>query len=710
MSDMTRKQHGGFRLDEGAGAGSGQTMPNVQGTPNPGNDLLRASNNLMRLGEQWKAREDETDVREYFTTFDDQERAVAATWGTRKQEEARGLGEEAAAWFDERKAEIEQRFDGRPTARADALAKLEARRAHRLDRVALYEDSERETYDLTVLDNVGRERLNTIAYNYHDPAKVTETLAEMGDDLSEHFPEAEAARRMADFQDKALTRALFAEANDNPRQARKRLEEYGPLMSANTRERVIAKVESSVAVLEREEAYRRREAEIMQAKAAQERAVHYEATLADHMAFAASSGEVPDNFYEVTNAYRALGGKHADRADELERKVDRYRELNLWVEAGRKDADGNHTSIAQQQARLEELRPVAADGASEQMEMYNAAAGILAGEAKAIQQDPAAYAHQLAVEEVVSTYTDSWMSDDQRVQIATRRSLEIQKELGITHPKPWTVRQAATIKDQYERATPQGRAEIIKHVQAQGDLAPAIMNQLELGAEHEFAVGMFQSDPVYGSKVLRAIDLKPGDIGIEDAERTDIKRSVSEAFHSHDIAEVLEGQYQLTGDAGVKGMMDRMEELTLKMGYLDRDADKAVKEMWGKFRYVNDDELGFAWLPSWTDPDAVEVGMRVYRAGLTADAIDFGDRADFLEDMRTGAIWKNSADGQGFVLCDPVSGKTLTRDGKPLVVSLDELTHGGGQDKEPTRNEPPKPGKPVPVRQYDATEVARYEP
>ncbi|XXJ19849.1 hypothetical protein ACR42D_09960 [Desulfovibrio caledoniensis] len=322
--------------------------------------------------------------------------------------------------------------------------------------------------------------------------------------------------------------------------------------------------------------------------------------------------------------------------------------------------------FAAQMAAVQAMRPEpGSEGYRIGMETYQRAAGIVTQKAKAFQADPAGFVRGDA-ERRARTAGDSWMTDEDLEPLIIEASLDRQRELGNPDPKVLTVAQAKGIKDQFERSDGDGKAALLQQLEGYGEYSRRALREAGLGLGQTFLAEMYLDDPVLGRKALDIASVKESDIAVDPARAKDIRKDVSEAYYAGPGN--LFGQlYNVTGDPKWNDLNKELFEVTKKMALASGNPAEAMDAAWNKRFNVAVDEDMMIHTPKDVDADDVAGRLRAVRAALPPQ----------MQAFRHG-IWKNSEDGDGFVLVLPHGGRAMTVDGTlntPIrVVTYDELS------------------------------------
>ncbi|MBI9078299.1 MAG: hypothetical protein JEY79_01005 [Pseudodesulfovibrio sp.] len=317
--------------------------------------------------------------------------------------------------------------------------------------------------------------------------------------------------------------------------------------------------------------------------------------------------------------------------------------------------------FSEQMQMVETLRPEpGSDGYQDDMAMYQRAGQMVMQRAKAFQGDQAGFV-QPEAERRAREAADSWVKDEDLGPFVLRASMDLQKEFGAAEPKVLSTGQAKGLKDKYERADGDGKAEILQGLGGYGEFDRQALAELGLGLGHTFMAEVYMDDPILGRKALDVAAMKESDIAVSPEVATSIKKDIGSAFHEGP-GELFTQLYNLTGNPAHQELSKQLYDMTMKMGLAGGDASGAMARLWNdRFEFLADDDV-LIYTPKDIDADDVAGKLREYRRSLPEEFGAFKD-----------GVWKNADNGTGFVLVLPHGGAAMSRDGKIVVVGYDEL-------------------------------------
>ncbi|WP_285907657.1 hypothetical protein [Pseudodesulfovibrio pelocollis] len=375
----------------------------------------------------------------------------------------------------------------------------------------------------------------------------------------------------------------------------------------------------------------------------------------DSLASAMTEGVPMDGTDGMLAELASLGERGAELAARYRERFSRSARVWNTLDAVK------HSPFADRMQMMETLRPN--PGSSDyraDMEMYQYAGQLVAQQAKAFQDDPAGYVREDAMRRARNA-ADPWVADEDLQPLVLRASMDLQTELGAAEPKVLGTNQAKEMKDSFERADGQGKADILNGLSTLGEYQRQGLAEMGLGYEHTFAAEAYMDDPFLGRRLLDVMSLKESDISVDPETATSIKKDVGAAYFSGP-GEFFRQVYLLTGNAAHLKMNDQLHAMTAKVALAGGDANKAMDQLWNdRFDFVTDDDV-LIYTPKDIDAEGVAGRLRAYRRDLPDDLAAFRD-----------GVWKNSADGGGFVLVLPHGGTAMARDGEVVVVGYDEL-------------------------------------
>ncbi|NDV19216.1 hypothetical protein GO013_07260 [Pseudodesulfovibrio sp. JC047] len=376
--------------------------------------------------------------------------------------------------------------------------------------------------------------------------------------------------------------------------------------------------------------------------------------LQDSLASAMETGIPMDGTETMLAELATLGEQGAAKAALLQSQFNRTARVADSLNAVK------NKPFSDQFAMVETLKPEpGSDGYVADMEMYRSAGQMVQQRYTAFQADQAGFVRKDA-ENRARAAADPWVKDEDLEPFVVQASMALQRELGAVEPKVLTSAQAKGLKDQYERANGDGKAKMLQQISAYGEYSRQALAELDLGLGHTFMAEVYMDDPVTGRKVLDIASMKMSDIVVDPVEKKSITKDVSDAYFGGP-GDVFMQLYRVTGNPKYTRMNQELYDMTLKMGLADGDGTGVMDQLWGRFETVADENV-LIFTPAEMDADDVADKLREMSRRLPPE----------MEAYRNG-VWKNSEDGKGFSLVLPLGGGVMHRDGKPVVVTYDEL-------------------------------------
>lgn len=384
--------------------------------------------------------------------------------------------------------------------------------------------------------------------------------------------------------------------------------------------------------------------------------------LQDSLASAMTTGVPMDGTEDMLAELKTLGEAGAAKEAELRAQFNGANRVWDTLDAVK------YRPFSEQMAAAETLRPEpGGDNFIADMELYQAATKKVVQEAKRFEADPAGYVRGEA-ERRARAAADPWVKDEDLEPYVLRASMNLQREYGVRQPRVMSTVQAEGLRDGFERADGQGKADILSGLTGQyGEYDLNALEEMGLETDHLFAAETYLSDPFLGRRLLDITSIKESDISVAPAAAKDIRKDVDAEYFSG-MGALFNGWYQLTGNRGHLEMSSKLHSLTTKAGLAGGDGGDAVRKIWGRFDYVVDDDV-MIYTPQDTDAENVAERLRSYRRQLPDEYAAFRD-----------GIWKNSSDNTGYVLLLPVGGTAMADEQGNVIVVRDEDLHSAQVD------------------------------
>jgi hypothetical protein len=263
--------------------------------------------------------------------------------------------------------------------------------------------------------------------------------------------------------------------------------------------------------------------------------------------------------------------------------------------------------------------------------------------------------------------------------------IAMQEYLGASRPKILAKSEVEAIKVQYEGAKPKERIALINGLQQKfKGYTRQVLNELELSYDHIFAA---TQPPRQAEKLIQVLDMKDQDFGLKPEMKNDLAKMAHDAFYADDaMGGVLRKIAEVTGNAEYMSMAKAMENLTTRMTWLQGDEKKGIKETWGDYNFIADEDLAYGWFPKEWDAGEMKQRLREAREKVeifvsykkpsfkkpgTKPAINLltgeqygaeaGTYQEYLNDLKTKSVWVPSPQEDGFILIDPVTGRAVTK-------------------------------------------------
>lgn len=440
-------------------------------------------------------------------------------------------------------------------------------------------------------------------------------------------------------------------------------EAYGGL-DAVRREHYTRFARNQVHAAKRRVEQERREAEREREQLQRDRIAVLSSDLEDSLSSVLETGtSMPETAGMIAELSRQ-GRRGAEMADEYRQR------FGLIDTAWAVVAENRFQPFAEQMRAVESLKPEPGSrGYKARMAVYEHAAKLVHTNAKAFDKDPAAF----VAGEVMRRAQASGIDPQREPLRGVRVSMDLQRELGAVQPQVFPKHMAADLRAKFEAADAAGKIGLVGALDQYGEFKPQALAELKLSPQHHFAASLASVvERPLAEKVMRVADMKPQDIGLDSDSAREVRRTVNSDFYESGMGAVLRAQVQLTGQPKYAAQAKALEDLTVKLALAEGDAPQAMEELWDRFATVVDDDFGAVWMPPGVDADLVEDRLTTYRAQLRPEEIDYGALGMLGTDL-TRCVWKNSADGTGFALMDPVTGTVLSRGGEPLVVPFEEV-------------------------------------
>ncbi|BCS87328.1 hypothetical protein [Pseudodesulfovibrio sediminis] len=377
--------------------------------------------------------------------------------------------------------------------------------------------------------------------------------------------------------------------------------------------------------------------------------------LEDSAASAMQTGVTMDGTKEMLAELSGLGERGAEIADKYRARFERTGTVWNTLDAVK------FSPHAEQMAAVETLRPEpGTPGYRADMDMYQHAAQIVVQNAKAFQADPAGFVRADA--ENRARNAASPMREESLEPLVIQASMEMQRELGNAEPKLLTMAQAKGLKDQFERADGDGKAQILQGLTTTyGKFDGKALEELGLDHADAYAAELYNGDSLLGRNILQAMSLKNEDIVISPETRKSVKQEVEDAYFNGPGA-YFQKQYELTANPQYQHMNKELLAATMKYGMVIGNGTKAVEEMWGKqVDFVFSDDMQIS-APVEVNTDELKLSLRNWRWSLPYD-----------NTFRRAGVWVNSSDRTGFLLALPTGEIMKEKEGNPIVVTYEDL-------------------------------------
>jgi hypothetical protein len=379
--------------------------------------------------------------------------------------------------------------------------------------------------------------------------------------------------------------------------------------------------------------------------------------LEDSLASAMQEGVPMDGTEDMLKELAGLGERGAAMESRYRAQLGRAARVRDTLDAVK------HQTFPDQMQAVETLKPEpGAENYRADMEMYQRAGQRVMQDAKAFQADPAGFVREEA-EQRAQMALDPWVEDADRERFVVHASMDLQRERGAVEPKVLSTGQAKGLKDQYERADGDGKAELLTSISATyGDMDQKALDEMGLDDANAYGAELYMDDELLGRKVLQALSFKEDDITVSPEERKTIKQDAQAAFFDGP-GEYFQKQYELTMNPRYQEMSRNLLSAAIKYGLVVGDGAKAVKEMWGnKLDTVITDKMQ-VMVPK--DVDAEDLEMRL--KNWTWHSLSYDNP------FSKYGTWVTSSDRAGFVLSLPTGEVMKDAEGKQVVVTYDDL-------------------------------------
>ncbi len=633
-----------------------------------------------------------TQIREIFTSLGNDELAFEDTWAGRTGDDRFTVADEARKFYADKRAAIEQDLSWSADARQAALDQLAAREQRGVGRALDFVTKARAVQKADSFKAAGLQLADFAAANWGDMPTVLERVREHLDDINASFAPEQAALLSRQVQDAALSSALLAAKEKDPRAALRMMESLTdpktglPLLGSETGRTVRDRIDTEIRVRDAQARAERAEAERIQAKRAAHQALTLAAKIDDAQAFAAATGQEPEGLPDLLAQYAGLGEDYAPKAAKAAKAVDMAREVHAFLREGERRDDGSFVPLAEQAARLEELKPKAQEGAAEAMERYDLARKGLAARVKEFESDPATWGLRQAAKEIAPAPGKTAGADmaagdgGERTRQLLHRSLQIQEELlgrpGVVLPKD----RQEELAGRWQAADADGRLKILAELDAFGPLKTRVLSEIKAPAAAQIAQTVLDSGPAAGNDarlILAASTAKPADIPQTDLKPAEIASAVSGSKLLSAVSQVARSQpYNAAYQEFLRDLQNSMENAVKMTG--TKDGVQAFDRHLGVI--ASGDAAVFWPKAQLRDAPKLERALRFKRRDV-GTFLEWQREAgmpetEWRERVRTIAergMWVNAPDGNGFVLLNPTTGRAVTdRDGGYFRLTIGE--------------------------------------
>ncbi|WP_320174945.1 hypothetical protein [Maridesulfovibrio sp.] len=640
-----------------------------------GEALARLGNTIFNIGEDRKADQARTQLRDYFTGMEAEEMEFQNSWQERTDSSRFKVGDESKAYYQRKRKDIEKQFGWNSDAKEVALSKLANMEARGNGLAMNFVSKRRNEEKALSFQNSGAALLNFAAANHEDPTLVFDKLGQFNEDIQASYPEEKAIQLMRTTQDQTLISMLSAQSSKDPRKARQTLEslvdeEGNSLLSAAQQLKIADKIESDIRMVERQERAEQLVQEREAAKALEERAILLQEKLADANAYAIATGSEPEGYADLLATYVNLGGKYARQGQKLVTEMESRREMAFFLQEGQVDESGNLVPISQQWARVESLRPDEIEGASEQLQKYNIARDALTKRLKAFEKDPAGNVWDRAGRNVEAATTGLDITEEERLRMTIEKSLQMQEQLtgrpGVVLPE----QVKRNLKSEFSSADTEGKLDFLRQLQGSwGNYSGRVINEMELpeGVDliQELLPTAMDEDlrTLVAASTTRTADI-PGSLKGKD---------LTNAVSSSDFLGLMQRVGTLIpANEAMQRRVSGLEDVT-KNGAKLTGSSTGATILDKYYQTLNEDQIA-VYFPKNMVSDAVEDQLHDRLNNLDQElafkSVTLGKAgaAEYIEHIENNGVWI-TMDGR-FVLLDPASQKLVT-DAEGNALSLE---------------------------------------
>lgn len=644
-----------------------------------GQALAQLGNTIFNIGENRKADQARTQLRDYFTGMEAEEMEFQKSWQERIDSSRFSVGDESQKYYQAKRKEIEKQFGWNSDAREAALSKLASMEKRGNGMAMNFVSQKRNEQKALSFQNAGANLLNFAASNPDNVGGIFEKLGELNEDIQASYPEEKATQLMSTVQDQTLVSMLSAQSQQDPRKARQTLEglldrDDNSLLSAGQFLKISNKIDSDIRMAERQERAEQLVREREAVKALEERALLLQDRLADANAYAVATGSEPEGYADLLASYVSLGGKYARQGQKLVNEMESRREMAFFLQEGSVDESGNLVPISEQWARVESLRPDEIEGASEQLQKYEIARDALTKRLKAFEKDPAGNVWNRAGKSVEAATTGLNISEEERLRLTVEKSLQMQEQLtgrpGVVLPE----QVKRNLMVEFSSANTEGKLDFLRQLQGSwGNYSGRVINEMELpeGVDlvQELLPTAMDEDlrTLVAASTTRTADI-PGNLkGTE----------LNDAVAASDFLGLMQRVGTLIpANESMQRRIAGLEDVT-KNGAKLTGSSTGATILDKYYQVLNDDQLA-VYFPKNLDRDAVEDQLedRLNKLDeeLAFKSNNLGDAGakEYIEHIANNGVWITM--DRSFVLLDPATQKLVTNaDGHAVALDFSQV-------------------------------------
>jgi len=320
---------------------------------------------------------------------------------------------------------------------------------------------------------------------------------------------------------------------------------------------------------------------------------------------------------------------------------------------------------------------------------YQVIEAAVQDDTQALAQDPAAYFAPEIQRHVDQLVTRGAVDREDQAAVGRERvkeSLRLQTEAGLPGIAQRALSKIETQAWQarFNEAGGDERASMLRGLKGFRENQHKVLGELDLSYGHALISLL---PPEAAGPAARAIEMKETEFGLLPDDKKDLEQKSRDRFYKDsEMGGVLEELARATGNPQYLAQAKSFEDLNTRMAWLYGDDDDGAETLWKPFDFINDDDIGYLWIPKGQDKGRwIDFLNEVRRDRIENDLkwtrkyyADEKAYQDALDDLVENAFWAPASDGEGYVLHDHKTGKMLIdKDGRAIRTHVRSLAGGG---------------------------------